>query len=377
MCLIIDKPGNVKLPMSFFEKAYDANPDGWGIMWFDTAKGKPMFMKNTSKFNKFKKAYEHAEATGARLLIHFRIRTEGSISQDNCHPFALSDGTLLMHNGVINISPITKHWSDTRQFADVLSNRVLNRRPGILAVKEVLKTVEASIGYNRLAFMLPDGTVAQTGTWTERSYGEYSGCKFSNQSYYRHLEPPTETTGYYRAYGFLDESYGGGNTHGGYPYKSTRYRGTKGEQFGWWQSGEFTPDAPTAASKSATAFNSGSNGAVTVGNQIIAAEQSANGLLPTDLDEMELDWDNLIDLDLRQLEHICRNRPREVADLLWDTSREWEDLGNSSVSEDATCAVETGSDSAVSHPLQASSGANDEMEEPDDAAMAQNFAGMG
>ncbi|KAK7750238.1 glutamine amidotransferase subunit [Diatrype stigma] len=77
------------------------NPDGYGVGWYTDPKlgAEPCVFKSTTPVWNCSNLPRIASKTASRLIFgHVRATTEGSLSEDNCHPF--SYGSLMwMHNG--------------------------------------------------------------------------------------------------------------------------------------------------------------------------------------------------------------------------------------------------------------------------------------
>ena len=109
MCVIIiaDKKNP---PKSLLKKAEDHNRDGAGIAWIDKKKKCVRWIKGKNlTTKKIKKIIKERKIT-VPYIIHFRIGTVGSVSDQLSHPFPLSEGNknisegsdregVLFHNG--------------------------------------------------------------------------------------------------------------------------------------------------------------------------------------------------------------------------------------------------------------------------------------
>ncbi|RYO89281.1 hypothetical protein DL766_000918 [Monosporascus sp. MC13-8B] len=77
------------------------NPDGYGVGWYTDPKlgAEPCIFKSTTPVWNCSNLPRIASKTASRLIFgHVRATTEGSLSEDNCHPFC--HGSLMwMHNG--------------------------------------------------------------------------------------------------------------------------------------------------------------------------------------------------------------------------------------------------------------------------------------
>lgn len=252
MCIIIDRPANVEIPEDFFRRAYGANKDGWGIMWHGPRNpAEPdeeittWAMKGVGAFDKFLEVYRmHPDR---RVLVHFRLATSGSKKQPMAHPFEIVPadgfgGSWLMHNGVLPVEGRYASWSDTAEFAALLSDTV-RKYPAAFRIEKFWRYLAKQTAGNRLALYHANGKVSRTGDW----YKTEDGCYFSNASFATHhpdarvsvynaqqvhcygpeeldvvMERQTYYSSYNRTYGqygvYGDEGYSVGTLHVDTPY---------------------------------------------------------------------------------------------------------------------------------------------------------------
>lgn len=166
MCLIIQKPAGVDVPLDIIQSALDYNRDGVGIM----ANG------DADRWVKIKptKLARKINALGS-AAIHFRMATHGRIDHTNVHPFRAVDGTHIMHNGILSkYAPLTRTAaiaSDTQCFVRDYINPML-RTAGKLDLQAITNESAGSA----LALMATDGKIELTGD----SWVEYVGLRLSN-----------------------------------------------------------------------------------------------------------------------------------------------------------------------------------------------------
>jgi predicted glutamine amidotransferase len=112
MCLIIHREkGQGNIDKEFFEDVWDRNDDGWGIVWYNSSGIK---IKKGMEFKQFWSIYRGLEQHDMEVWVHMRMRTDGDISLDMCHPFQISDDLYMMHNGVFDmLYAVPKGKSDT------------------------------------------------------------------------------------------------------------------------------------------------------------------------------------------------------------------------------------------------------------------------
>ncbi len=191
MCLAILTDGN--LPVDNLKIGLKNNPDSWGI-GYSVKNAKSNFaISKGLKANDFVPAFTAALNDRRRIsdmLIHFRIRTHGTRSIENAHPFRVSDHSLLIHNGMISNLETTGSESDTARLAACLS--VIPE--DILYTNGVFDMLEVIAGYgNKFVLLRRDGSPyivnESLGHWI-------AGTWYSNRSYeaYKAPAPPPKAT---------------------------------------------------------------------------------------------------------------------------------------------------------------------------------------
>ena len=187
MCLLITKPRGIHIPDDYLYSGYEINSHGAG---FAIAKdNKVQIHKGFFTFESFLKAYKKmTEDQELPALIHFRLATSGYKDKDNCHPFQV--GPYAMgHNGIINSLSDSYIKSDTRLLADKL-HYAIKDVPDLLDDPTFLENLEEFIGYNKIAFLRPDGDFIilheKAGSWD-------GGVWYSNGGYKNRRMPGNYT----------------------------------------------------------------------------------------------------------------------------------------------------------------------------------------
>lgn len=183
MCVAIYKPAGVKAPsLETLRACWDANPDGAG-MAYNARKGGFAISKGFMKWEKFEEAYKalSPDNTHLQMFFHFRIATHGSVRPGNCHPFPVSNklselqachgryDAVLMHNGVLPLTPVLKDTSDSQELA--------RRLAAFTDKKDLTKAIELIgelVGTSKVAIWL-DKKVYLLGSWQK-----HEDCYFSN-----------------------------------------------------------------------------------------------------------------------------------------------------------------------------------------------------
>lgn len=124
MCRIIYKKNNdVKLDKKMLAQSHLYNPDGTGIIYYDSNLGHNVIKKFDYKTNfeeiyKYISKIEHKDGV-KNMIIHFRFGTSGDKSLNNVHPITInkSKDQYLIHNGVIREFEFGGNKSDTAHLA--------------------------------------------------------------------------------------------------------------------------------------------------------------------------------------------------------------------------------------------------------------------
>jgi hypothetical protein len=204
MCLIIHRKKDTPvIDKAFFEDVHSSNKDGWGIMWRKFNSSGVCTEVKTKKgleFKDFWKLYRTLESSDIEMLVHFRMRTDGDVNLDMCHPFKIIDGVYMMHNGIIDYPyqepDLTK--SDTWCFIDQVLIDQIKLEPKIIRTEGFMFGMETICGSgSTLAFMDKDGIViANTDRWKDTEFD----VPVSNTYAYRYGNPTKAYGNDYKTY---------------------------------------------------------------------------------------------------------------------------------------------------------------------------------
>lgn len=151
MCIAIAKPKDTVLLPYVLRNCFNHNPDGAGFAYLEDD-GELVVEKGFFKFDEFLEAYKPHEDKQA--LLHFRIKTHGDLSADNCHPFVVEDGLAFIHNGIISASRGHANMSDTAVFNEDILKPLVAKFGEDALQQDVVKTlIEQYIGSSKLAFI--------------------------------------------------------------------------------------------------------------------------------------------------------------------------------------------------------------------------------
>ena len=176
MCLIIKLPKGVYLDAGKVDDAFYFNDDGWGLLAYDEANNKLHVEKSLSKeYSDFLTTYDKYK--DMEVAIHFRTRTHGNVSLENCHPFKITDNIYMMHNGGFDIK-LKGTRSDSNMFAGKLIAPALK---GYLGDPEYLQYIESNIDSNRLLFFVENKFVILNEALGEK---DDKGVWYSTDTYF-------------------------------------------------------------------------------------------------------------------------------------------------------------------------------------------------
>lgn len=146
MCVIIAKAAGVKrLDPKYFDKAWDRNPDGGGLVWKKPGE-EVFFQKGFMNKQEFLKKIDEINQDDNSFIAHFRIRSVGAVCADNTHPFVM-DHVTYAHNGTLHITPLDgKTDSETFGLA-FLKDKTMDW------IKEYKVLLEMALGTSKFAIM--------------------------------------------------------------------------------------------------------------------------------------------------------------------------------------------------------------------------------
>jgi hypothetical protein len=159
MCVAIVKPAGKYLDPDDLVLAHQANSDGCGFtvrrpQGLLTRKGLWTFAEFWHQFE----PYQHLEA-----LVHFRWASMGKVTVENCHPFMVTPGLALIHNGHFAGYGSTAK-SDTRDWIDETLRPLLTHYPNALDTPILRRLLEASLGQSKVAVMSTTKTYVLGGS---------------------------------------------------------------------------------------------------------------------------------------------------------------------------------------------------------------------
>jgi hypothetical protein len=179
MCVAIILPPNVILDKAVYKACFDGNRHGSGFGYYDD-KGRGIVCKGYMEFDTFWENFEihRNDNLDKTFLVHFRIRTLGTIGVSNSHPFQLKN-MLMIHNGHISGLGGQDGQSDTAELADLLNPLEIDE------FKEIGEELSDIFSYNAVWFLTKTGEVIKCGN---NKGSLYEGAWFSHMGWKYEME---------------------------------------------------------------------------------------------------------------------------------------------------------------------------------------------
>jgi len=173
MCIIIAKNAGVKrLDPEYFERAWNRNPDGGGLVWKkpdEEVKVQKGFMNKKDFLEKI----DELNQDDIAFIAHFRIKSVGAVCAENTHPFTM-DHVTYAHNGTLSIKPF-EGKTDSETFGlCFLKDKTMDW------IKEYKVLLEMALGTSKFAIM--DNETGEILILNPECGKEKDGAWFSNDS---------------------------------------------------------------------------------------------------------------------------------------------------------------------------------------------------
>lgn len=176
MCVIVAMPPKKTISKKILENCYEHNNDGYGIM--AAIDGKLETVKRIGDFKQFMSDFKQFPKNSVRI-IHFRYKTHGDITAENCHPFFINENLALMHNGIIDCDIVDANMSDTHNFTKYEVKPLIDALPDLWKQEYFVKLMERLAKGSKLMFLDNEGhtTATNIDMWHKEQ-----GIWFSNKN---------------------------------------------------------------------------------------------------------------------------------------------------------------------------------------------------
>ena len=185
MCVIIyNKPGEL-IDQETIEKCARQNSDGMGLVL--PVEGKLHVYKEMTDVEKFYDEYVALRLAypEEKIVLHFRMSTQGALSLDNAHPFLINENLAFVHNGVVSGMGTDGEKSDTV----IYNENVLQKLPAdFYKGKTIMTLLEFFTGSNKFVFLDSEGyhrivneeagEYDQQGNWFSNTHWKYRGAVY-------------------------------------------------------------------------------------------------------------------------------------------------------------------------------------------------------
>ena len=177
MCVAILKPKDKKITKRMLNDCWEGNPDGAGFAF--ARDGKIAIFQSLKKTEFINTLWNALKSHNENFLIHFRIKTMGSISIANSHPFVIDKDNVFAHNGHIHQMDefgreAKGNPSDTKLF-----NHLILKKMGFKFNNRAhFNLIEKYVGLsNKLVFLNSSGEYKLIN---EEDWDEVDGVFYSN-----------------------------------------------------------------------------------------------------------------------------------------------------------------------------------------------------
>lgn len=193
MCLIVVKNGDdAEFNMENFERSFNRNSDGMGIMWNDG--GRIQVERVLGKLEQQRKVYRR-HMNKDQFVLHHRFATHGAKTPAgllaNCHPYKIMDmddgdpiDMYMAHNGVItSVETTDTDMSDTWNFVENHIKPILKADYNLLWSIGVQKMISNYIGNGNKLVILTNDTQGERSPlliFNKSAGTEVNGCWLSN-----------------------------------------------------------------------------------------------------------------------------------------------------------------------------------------------------
>lgn len=231
MCIIIAKDAGVKaLDAGYFDRAWDANSHGAGIVWKHKDED-VFFQKGFMDKKEFLDKVAEINKDDTAFIAHFRIRSVGVVCAENTHPFVMNHVTFA-HNGTLSLTPF-----EGKTDSETFGLKFLKTRK-MKWIKDNQELLEMALGSSKFAIM--DNVTGEILILNKHLGQEKDDAWFSNSSAFEktsYATTPARNYSYQDQFDFNDYGtrndykYGADTTYLGNKVLGTKRYFRKGQHF--------------------------------------------------------------------------------------------------------------------------------------------------
>lgn len=195
MCLIIVKEKGVDpLDSGYFERQWDGNSHGAGVVFLDSTDDTVRFRKGMMVKQDYLDFMQKINKKENAFIAHCRISSRGGVCPENTHPFVLRNVTLA-HNGTFTRLATEGNMTDSETFArKFIGDKNLN------FVKNNIELFEYATESNKVALM--DNNNGEILLLNKSLWQQRDGCYFSHGGAF-----PITHHSSYPSYGYPTNNY--------------------------------------------------------------------------------------------------------------------------------------------------------------------------
>jgi predicted glutamine amidotransferase len=176
MCVIINKPKDIKISNTVLRKCWEANPHGGGFMYVDN--GKLVVTNGLMTFDEFYGAFQKVDPK-KHIVLHFRLASYGSIVPEQTHPMFIHSKLAFVHNGHMLNKFIKESTNSNTSDTMIFKDKILKELPeNFLDVPVLVELINGYIEYSVMLFLDSKDKVTILGDDEDSCI--YKGSWFSN-----------------------------------------------------------------------------------------------------------------------------------------------------------------------------------------------------
>lgn len=181
MCVIINKPREIRLSREIMRQCWRSNPHGAGFMYVES--GNLVINKGYMTFESFYRAYKEIDWK-KHMVFHFRLASYGSIIPEQTHPMLINEKLAFVHNGhMLNqfIKQATLATDKSKSDTMIFNEEILQKLPqDFLSQPAIVELINGYIDNSIMLFLdnednviilgSLEGTITRDGCWFSNNF---------------------------------------------------------------------------------------------------------------------------------------------------------------------------------------------------------------